>query len=512
MTKKIIRCAIYTRKSTEDGLDQDFNSLDAQREACEAYIKSQQAEGWMSVEEHFDDGGFSGGDMNRPALKKLMRLVEEQRINTIVVYKIDRLTRSLADFARLVEVLDKNGASFVSVTQQFNTTSSMGRLTLNVLLSFAQFEREVTSERIRDKVAASKRRGMWMGGYPPLGYDIMNRRLVINQEEAESVNKIFKLALKVSSMTELRDQLAREGICTKQWKTQKGKLSGGSLFSLTTLNRLLRNPIYLGKIHQDNVLHDGDHDAIIKESLWQAVQDKLAEQGQLRRSRKNTKSNTLLSGLLYDDVGNRMVPSHAQRGKTRHHYYVSTPLIRGNKKQVGSISRVSAPKLDGAIIKAIEEAKIAPSSADAAKIISTIQKITLHHDEVEIQLNEKASNQLIRTPNTLKSAKSDTRIIERSGANHRSEPLIKAVALGTHWRTKLEAGEYQSVIALGKSEGYSERYVWKTLRLAYLAPDIVEAIFEGRQPAHLNLRKLNGIAFTGDWRSQRRALGFETSA
>ena len=512
MSARQVRCAIYTRKSSDEGLEQDFNSLDAQREACEAYIKSQSSKNWVALEDHFDDGGVSGGTMNRPALKALMEEIERGRVNVIVVYKIDRLTRSLADFARLVELLDAHDASFVSVTQQFNTTTSMGRLTLNVLLSFAQFEREVTSERIRDKVAASKRRGMWMGGHPPLGYDIMNRRLVINETEAATVKRIFHSALETSSITALRDWLAREGVSAKKWKTQKGKESGGGPFSLSTLGRLLRNPIYLGKIRQGDVLHEGDHDAIIRESLWQAVQDKLEEQGQLRRSKKNASSHALLAGLLYDDQDNRMVPSHSQRGQTRYHYYVSLPLIRGSKKPVGSISRVSAPRLDGAVIKAIEDAKTVRSKADALEMTAAIQKITLHRNETEIQLNDKADNQLIRIPSNLKAAKSDARIIERSGANCRNEPLIKAVALGFRWRAKLEAGDYRSVIALGEAEGYSERYVWKTLRLAYLAPDIVDAILEGRQPAHLNLHRLNDIAFTGDWRSQLRALGFEDRA
>lgn len=513
MTGKLIPCAIYTRKSTDEGLGQEFNSLDAQRESCEAYIRSQASEGWTIVKDRFDDGGFSGGNMDRPALMNLIKQIEAGRIKVIVVYKIDRLTRSLADFARLVEVLDEHEASFVSVTQQFNTTTSMGRLTLNVLLSFAQFEREVTGERIRDKVAASKRRGMWMGGHPPLGYDIMNRRLAINEAEAANVRSIFKLALEERSLARLVDRLRKEDLTAKKWKTQTGKMMGGGALTRTTLNRLLRSPVYLGKVRQGGSLYDGEHEAIIDEALWTSVQHMLDDARQLKRSKTNGRSNALLSGLLHDDAGNRMVPSHSRRGKTVYRYYVSTPLVRGSKKPVGAVSRISASRADSAVIGALEQAKLSSSDADATALMQHIKKITVHRDELDIQLKSSAGGpSLLRVPADLASGKSADRLIQTDGANQRNEPLIKAVARGASWRTKLETGVYPSVIALAKSEGYSERYVWKTLRLAFLAPDIVEAILDGRQLPHLTLRKLNDLPLDGDWRSQRRTLGFEPRA
>lgn len=513
MTGKTLRCAIYTRKSSEDGLDQDFNALDAQREACAAYIKSQASEGWKAIADQFDDGGFTGGNLDRPALKRLIGLVEAGRINVIVVYKIDRLTRSLADFARLVEILDRRGASFVSVTQQFNTTTSMGRLTLNVLLSFAQFEREVTSERIRDKVAASKRRGMWMGGRPPLGFDIVDRKLVINAREAETVQKIFRLALEARSLTRLEQRLADEKICAKRWKTNTGNITGGGPMTRTSVSRLLRNPIYLGKVRQGGELYDGEHDAIISEALWENVQTMLDDARQTKRPARNGKSNALLSGLVFDDAGNRMVPSHAKRGKTIYRYYVSLPLVRTSKKQAGGVSRISAPKIESEVIAALEKAKIAPSDAGADDIIRRIKRITLHKHEIEIEHKDDAGKgALLRIAANLGSAKNADRLIQNDGANQRNEPLIKTVALAYDWRAKLEAGEYPSVISLARGKGYSERYVWKVLRLAFLAPDIIEAILDGRQPSHLALRDLNDISFTGDWSSQRCALGFAKSA
>ena len=510
MTDKIIHCAIYTRKSTDDGLDQEFNSLDAQREACDAYIKSQSSLGWRVSEKRFDDGGISGGTMDRPALKDLIAQIEAGRISVIVVYKIDRLTRSLADFARLVEILDRHNASFVSVTQQFNTTSSMGRLTLNVLLSFAQFEREVTSERIRDKVAASKRRGMWMGGFPPLGYDIFERRLVINEREAQTVRTIFALATKAASVASLCRHLRAKSIRAKKWITLKGKQSGGGTITRTMLARLLTNPVYIGKIRHDGTTYNGEHRAIIDETLWNSVQERLDNTRQLRQSVSNTKANALLAGLVYDEAGNRMVPSHTRRKKSIYRYYVSTPLIRPGKKLAGSLGRVSAKRLESEVVAALENAKITGSDASLDDMIAKVSKIVLTRDGMEINVTSaEGSEQLLRIPVSLASGKSAARIIQRDGANHRNEALIKAIALGIRWRSKLSEGRYPSVLSLAKAEGYSERYVWKTLRLANLAPDIVDAILDGRQPSHLNLHRLNDSAFTGDWCSQRLALGFE---
>lgn len=507
---KALACAIYTRKSTDEGLDQEFNSLDAQREACAAYIKSQTNEGWRVFEEQFDDGGYSGGNLERPAIKRLIDGVKARRINVIVVYKIDRLTRSLADFARLVEILDANGASFVSVTQQFNTTSSMGRLTLNVLLSFAQFEREVTSERIRDKVAASKRKGMWMGGYPPLGYDIVNRRLAVNKKEAAQARRIFKLALQAPSLTELERTVANEDLRAKRWKAQSGKTVGGGRLTRSSLARILRNPVYIGKIRQAARLYDGEHKAIVDGELWEAVQSKLdGAQQSLERKRRNGRAGALFADRLYDDLGNRMAPTHATKDAITYRYYASTPHIRHTGEPVGSISRISAPTIERAILAELRKAEIAPPGFPDAALIETVDRIVLHPREIEIRLRQdRGVNSPIRVPADLAAAKNGTRHIEDDGAGRRNEPLIKALVLAHDWMAKLEAGACASVKALAESVGYSERYVWKVLRLAHLAPDIVEAILDGRQPTGLTLHEVNKTQLSNDWRAQCDALGF----
>ncbi len=505
MTKPVTRCAIYTRKSTEDGLDQEFNSLDAQREACAAYIKSQASEGWRLYNKQFDDGGYSGGDMNRPALAKLITDIKARRVNVIVVYKIDRLTRSLADFARLVEVFDNHDVSFVSVTQQFNTTTSMGRLTLNVLLSFAQFEREVTSERIRDKVAASKRKGLWMGGHPPLGYDIIERKLVVNESEAKTVCAIFSAALETRSLTKLQRRFKREGVKQKRWITQTGKEAGGGGLTRTTLSRLLRNPVYIGKIRQGGDLHEGEQDAIIEEALFNNVQQVLDDAAHAKRPAKNARADAILSGIVYDNAGNRMAPTHARRSDHIYRYYVSLPLIRGDRKKIGSVSRVSAPNLEACVLSLVENEKLAASDTSEKEKLGALKKVVLHRDDVEIHLKD---GRVLRTPVHLAAEKSATRIIEGPRSNNRNEALIKAVALGHEWRLKLESGEFASAAAIGKASGYTERYVQKILRLGFLAPNIVEAILDGRQPSALTLHDLNKTSLHGDWRSQARALGF----
>lgn len=510
MTAKTLRCAIYTRKSSEEGVEQEFNSLDAQREACAAYIKSQAAEGWKLLEDRFDDGGYSGGTLERPAVKRLISEIRARRVDVIVVYKIDRLTRSLADFARLVEILDDHHASFVSVTQQFNTTSSMGRLTLNVLLSFAQFEREVTSERIRDKIAASKRKGMWMGGHPPLGYDIVDRRLAINKKEAQTVQTIFNLALGHEAVTGLKKELARRNIRGKRWQTQTGEIKGGAPFTRSGLARLLRNPVYTGRVRQGGHFYDGEHEAIIASELWESVQALLdASKRGKKRSVGNAQDPALLSGLLFDDAENRMVPTHSKKGAVVYRYYASEPLIRGTKKPVGFISRISAPRLNDEILEALRKAGIAPPGASGPELISHIARIILHPREIEIRLDTSTSRKsLIRVPVNLAAEKNGARIIEGAVAYHRNEALIRAIVLAYGWTAKLETGAATSVQALAAAQGYTERYACKILRLAHLAPDIVEAILDGKQPADLTLHKVNKTPLPSDWQAQREALGF----
>jgi site-specific DNA recombinase len=306
-----IRCAIYTRKSSEEGLEQEFNSLQAQREACAAFIASQRHEGWVCLATRYDDGGFSGATMDRPALRQLLADIAAGRVDTIVVYKIDRLTRSLTDFAKIVEILDARGASFVSVTQQFNTTTSMGRLTLNILLSFAQFEREVIGERIRDKIAASKKKGMWMGGIPPLGYRVHDRKLGIVDGEAEIVRTIFRRYAELGSVRLLKEELEARGIGSKSWTSASGRLRGGKPLSRGALYLILRNRLYRGEIVHKGQSHLGEHRPIIDPPLWDAVQAQLASNAAARNSGTRTRQRSLLAGMLFDGDGNRMTPTHA---------------------------------------------------------------------------------------------------------------------------------------------------------------------------------------------------------
>ena len=326
--QKRFRCAVYTRKSSEEGLDQDFNSLEAQREAGEAYIRSQAHEGWKLLSDRFDDGGFSGGNMDRPALARLMTMIRDGQVDVIVIYKIDRLTRSLTDFARLAETFDKHGVSFVSVTQQFNTTTSMGRLMLNVLLSFAQFEREITGERIRDKIAASKKKGMWMGGPTPIGYDVKDRQLVINQGDAEIIQSIFGLYLEEGSVPALLDRLERDGIRTVERLSVKGNRTGGRSFTRGHLYKLLSNPIYIGRIPHKRASHPGMHQPIIDSIAWEKVQATLASNTQGERTRRRRAENRghLLSGILVSERGGRFIPMHANKGARQYRYYVEEKM------------------------------------------------------------------------------------------------------------------------------------------------------------------------------------------
>ena len=325
MPEKILRCAVYTRKSTEDGLEQEFNSLDAQYEACAAYALSQQHEGWVLIKDRYDDGGFSGGNMERPGLKRLLADIEAGQIDIVLLYKIDRLTRSLTDFSKIVEVMDNAGASFVSITQSFNTTSSMGRLTLNMLLSFAQFEREVTGERIMDKIAASKKKGIWMGGPLPLGYEVKDRKLIANEPEAEQVRHIMQRYLVLGSVPALAEDLNAQGYRTKVQRRASGPHKGGCIFRRGTLYHLLSNRIYRGMIVHKGKAYDGEHEAIVDEHLWEQVQFKLKENACGSSRRKRHQYPSLLVGKVFDGEGRAMTPSHAQRAKKRYRYYVTRP-------------------------------------------------------------------------------------------------------------------------------------------------------------------------------------------
>src|SRR5580704_10622621 len=354
-SRKLLRCAVYTRVSDDQGLEQEFNSLDNQREAGEAYIKSQAHEGWRYVPTRYEDGGFSAGSLERPALQKLLCDIRERRIDVVVVYKVDRLTRSLSDFVKLVELFDAHEVSFVSVTQAFNTTTSMGRLTLNVLLSFAQFEREVTGERIRDKIAASKKKGIWMGGVVPLGYRVESRALHIVEDHAELVRGLFKRYLEVGSVPRLKERLDAEDVRVPIRIDGKGRSTGGGLFSRGHIYKIFSNPIYIGQIAHKGVVHEGQHPAIIDCEFWDRVQQSLERHlAAKNQCRERQSTNALLVGKLFDDRGNLMTPSWSTRGSKRWSYYVSQATLRGDKANAGSVARVSAPEIERRVIEAIE--------------------------------------------------------------------------------------------------------------------------------------------------------------
>jgi site-specific DNA recombinase len=380
----VLRCAVYTRKSSEEGLEQAFNSLHAQREACEAYIKSQAHEGWKLVKTAYDDGGLSGGSMERPALQRLLAEAAAGRINVIVVYKVDRLTRSLADFARIVETLDGQGASFVSITQQFNTTTSMGRLTLNVLLSFAQFEREVTGEPIRDKIAASKRKGMWMGGSLPLGYDVRDRELLVNEAEAITIREIFEAYLRLGSVSAVQDDLRQRGILSKRWTSSTGRTWGGVNFGRGALYWLLRNPVYVGRVAHKGQVYEGRQRAIVDEALWERAQELLATKSVTRERRPIVPGGRPLAGRLFDNRGNAMSPTYTvQRNGRRYTYYVSQALLQNEKERAGSIPRVPAEEIERLVHKALGPGSEETCSPEEM-LRKRVERVIVHADRVEI--------------------------------------------------------------------------------------------------------------------------------
>jgi len=345
----ITRCAIYTRKSSEEGLEQSFNSLDAQREASAAFILSQKQEGWRLLPAAYDDGGYSGGTLDRPAVKQLLADVEAHKLDTIVVYKVDRLTRSLSDFAKIVEILDAHGVSFVSVTQQFNTTTSMGRLTLNILLSFAQFEREVTGERIRDKIAASKRKGMWMGGSVPLGYEVRDRKLVVNADEGEFVRSLYRLYLQHGSVRRLKAYLDGQGIKSKIRVSSTGRQSGGTEYYRGALYQILKNRVYRGEIPHREQSYPGQHEAIVPKELWEQVQAKLLSDNQGRRTGLAANCPSLLAGLLQDSQGNPFTPSHTVRRGKRYRYYVCRSAAGNSTGTTDGLLRLPAYEIEAAV-------------------------------------------------------------------------------------------------------------------------------------------------------------------
>ena len=579
---KKVRCAIYTRKSSEEGLDQDFNSLDAQREACEAYIASQKHEGWVALPERFDDGGVSGGTLERNALQTLLKQVDAGLVDQIVVYKIDRLTRSLMDFSKLIERLDKAQASFVSVTQSFNTATSMGRLTLNVLLSFAQFEREVTAERIRDKIAASKKKGLWMGGPVPLGYITQNRQLVIHEKEADQVRLIYSLYLKHRTVRHLKAELDGLNLVSRPWTTRSGEPRGGQPYSRGHLYRILTNPIYIGKVSHRRQRFDGVHQGIINREVWDQVQEQLKGQAAKARSTPVTPSpsgelNALtgmngptslpvfrskpapssLLGKLYDETGDRLTPSHANKKGKHYRYYVSNRLIRhaGEKLDKGGW-RLPAKSLEDTVTSLITNwlqdhrsvmtllegtepdtntiervdagmktlaTQITTSRDQSTSSASLLHRATVYPGHIEIQLNTEALLAKLRLKHLPKSNQVAAPIQISAPFQHRKrgvesklvlgfkptthpDPiLIRNVAQARQWLDQIKQGT--TLAALARQEQRSIRQIQRHLELAFLSPTIIQKIAEGSHPTELTSRQLVRTAIPMEWKEQHQLFG-----
>jgi DNA invertase Pin-like site-specific DNA recombinase len=505
--KPVKRCALYTRKSSDEGLDQAFNSLDAQREACQAYVKSQKGEGWRALATIYDDGGYSGGTMERPALQRLLADIEADRVDVVVVYKIDRLTRSLTDFARMVDLFDRHGVTFVSVTQAFNTTTSMGRLTLNVLLSFAQFEREVTGERIRDKIAASKSKGMWMGGNVPLGYDLPtegSRALVVNEAEAAAVRTIFSTYLELGSVHALQRWLDARGIRSKRRRTCAGRTIGGRAFSRGALFQLLRNRIYLGQIVHKDKVHDGLHPAIVDVALFEAVQAKLDANVRRHAECTNRVTRAPLTGRIFDGDGQPMSPSftHGKRGQV-YRYYVSAPLLRGRRPAGDSgIRRVPGPALEAIVSSAIKRL-VPPGNAEplllptrieihAASLqvlmpVALLATMRARLEAGETAAPDAAEPNLLRLelPIRMRLRGGRTWIIGAAKLTSRRDPVLIRGLRAAHAMLGTDPTGHPTLDAAPASS-YRRRLV----RLAFLAPDLQRAILAGQQPPGLTLESL----------------------
>jgi site-specific DNA recombinase len=534
-TNKLFRCAIYTRKSTDHNLDLEFNSLDAQREACEAYIKSQAHEGWRLFPARYDDGAFSGASLDRPALQELLTEVAVGKIDIIVVYKVDRLTRSLADFAKLVELFDQHSVSFVSVTQSFNTTSSMGRLTLNVLLSFAQFEREVIGERVRDKIAASKRKGIWVGGSVPLGYASVNKKLVVLPEEAETVRHIFRRYLELGSIRDLAEDLDNSGIRTRRQVLTTGNVRGGIRFGVGGLAYLLRNRFLIGEVVYRGEIHRGEQEPILDRTLFEAVQAKLAA-GANARALKLKASPSILAGRLFDDRGNRMTPTHTNKQGARYRYYVSHAVLQKRANEAGSVARVPAPEIETAVIEAVRS-HLDKSGAGGREtpitgrdlIEQEVERIIVQPQSLEIHLffrsaldprqeeNDVGIESYSEPSPILSMPWAASPIEQAKGIVHSpsSKPamsqenrdmLLTAIAKARAWIEDLVEARAASFAEIAKREGKAERHIRFLASLAFVSPGIVSAAVDRALP---NL-KVAGLAkaAVASWPEQLQSLGY----
>jgi site-specific DNA recombinase len=532
---KVSRCAIYTRKSTDHNLDLEFNSLDAQREACEAYIKSQAHEGWRLLPDRYDDGGLSGASLERPALQTLLSDIRASRIDIVVVYKVDRLTRSLADFAKLVELFDQHVVSFVSITQSFNTTSSMGRLTLNVLLSFAQFEREVIGERVRDKIAASKRKGIWVGGPVPLGYRVADKKVGVVLEEAAAVGTIFTRYLELGSIGTLIIDLDRRGVRTKTSRLVDGRVRGGIRFGTGALAHLLKNRFYIGEVVYRGAIHQGSHQPIVERELFEAVQIRLSENAVGRKIRLRG-SPAILTGRIFDDRGNRMSPSHANKLGVRYRYYVSQAILQQQKDKVGSVGRVPAAEIEKLVLEAIRshhasegEVKGAQDATDRDLIEQRVHCVTVKPQGLDVRLfaTEHASDDacirgadksppgnmpttLITLPWAAPGFIAVKGIVHSPSARAALKPesrdaLLGAIAKARRWIEDLRLGRIASFAAIAKQEGQGERHIRLLAPLAFASPRIISAIIEGTAPADLTVTDL-ARALPYSWAEQDRSV------
>jgi site-specific DNA recombinase len=518
---KAVRCAIYTRVSTDQKLEQDFNSLDAQYDASQAYIRSQAHAGWTILRGKYDDGGFSGGDTDRPALQRLLEDVRAGKIDVIVVYKVDRLTRSLSDFAKLVELFDKHNVSFVSVTQQFNTTTSMGRLTLNVLLSFAQFEREVTSERIRDKISASKRKGLWVGGMVPLGYDTKGRKITVNEAEAERVRTIFRSYLKLGSLNLLMAELRKRGIVSKIRKLRTGDKVGGIPFTRGPLAHLLRNRFYIGEIHFKGEVLQGEQPAILDRDLFAAVQVKLNEQA-TNHTATRMQSQALLTGRIFDDRGNRMSPSHARKGNTKYRYYLSSALLTGAADRAGSARRVPATDIEALVVKSVRKHLKPAQPIDDQSLVQThVARVEVQSNQLIIRLAQHEKSDRKASPeDSLRIAwrKAPTKrrrevLLPEGALGQNARPirsetratLVASIARARRWLDELATNVTATAETIAKREGCSVRKVNMTISLAFLAPDLVKAAIDGRLPHGMGVARLADLPAA--WSKQHQMLG-----
>jgi DNA invertase Pin-like site-specific DNA recombinase len=532
---KLARCAIYTRKSSEHNLDLAFSSLDAQREACEAYIRSQAHEGWRLIPGRYDDGAFSGASLERPALQQLLADVRAGTIDIVLVYKVDRLTRSLADFAKLVELFDAHGVSFVSVTQSFNTSSSMGRLTLNVLLSFAQFERELIGERVRDKIAASKRKGIWVGGPLPLGYAAVDKKVVVVPAEAEAVRTIFERYLALGSIRALAADLDHRGIRSKPRRLSTGRSIGGGAFGVGALAYLLKNRFYIGEVVYRGQINRGDHTPILGPDLFEAVQRKLAAQAVERRCRLRG-SPAALSGRLFDDRGNRMSPSHTNKAGARYRYYVSQAVLQRKPLAAGAIARVPAAEIE-MLISAAVRSHLQANGTDAVDcdrelVERHVERVTLAPKHIQLQLRQ-IGDELVQTEADAGASRPGSEQLDglvivtipwtstvQAGvkgiihvpahntpmAPSRRDALLMAIAKARHWADELAHGRVGSVAALARREGKVERHIRLLMSLAFLSPRVVSGLLDGTAPAGLTVTAL-ARALPWSWAEQERRLG-----